>query len=34
MAGLMVPHHSISFPGTGRQDDFRREIAAILPYLP
>lgn len=33
VAGLLVPHHSVSFPGTGRQGDFRREIAAILPHL-
>ncbi len=32
-AGLTCPMHVVSFPGTGQQANFRREIAAILPEL-
>ncbi len=32
-AGLTCPLHVISFPGTGQQANFRREIGGLLPGL-
>ncbi len=33
-AGLDVPHHTVSFPGMGRQAKFRREMASLVDSLP
>jgi hypothetical protein len=33
-AGLDVPHYCVSFPGNGKQPEFRREMAALLHELP
>lgn len=34
LAELPCPQYAVSFPGNGRQADFRNEMNAILPRLP
>jgi hypothetical protein len=33
-ARLSIPHHTVSFPGMGRQAEFRRDMAGLLDLLP